>query len=215
MWPYLFIIYLLLLAGVSLLGLLKRKAIDTPAQLILYCIILTTISETTARILALTIKNNLFVYHIYTPIQFLFISLFFNYSIPSFKKRYLGIVIGISGIIFSIFNSIFLQNPFTTFNTYFLAVESFLIITMTLCYFYSFLDNANTSKQFATADFWIACLLLVFWSFTFFTWLTGIALSLVDPIYMLGVRYMMYAINIITYTGFGLVFLFYRKLQPR
>lgn len=214
MWLVLLSIYLLLLAGVSIIGLIKIKSIDTPAKIILTCIALTAISESIAHYLSISLKNNLVVYHIYNPVQFLLLCKYYNSIISFFKKYNTGIVIGITGIILSVLNSTFLQNPMTSFNTNFLVLESILIIGMTLCYFYDFLNTTHTTKQFATSDFWIACLLLVFWSFTFFTWAAGIALSLVISDYMFWIRYMMYAINIITYSGFGLVFLFYKKLQP-
>lgn len=214
MWQILLTIYLLLLAGVSIIGLVRYKIIDTPAKIILVNIALTTLSETIAHYLSLSVSNNLMVYHLFSPIQFLLLCIYYNSIVGFFKKYNTGIVIGIIGIILSVLNSSFLQNPVTSFNINFLVLESILIIGMTLCYFYDFLNTTHTTKRFATSDFWIACLLLVFWSFTFFTWVAGIALSLVISDYMFWIRYMMYVINIITYSGFGLVFLFYKKLQP-
>lgn len=214
MWLILLKIYIVLLAGVSIIGISRYRIIDTPAKIIVILLTLTTISETLAQILSLTIKNNLLVYHIFSPIQFVLLSLFFNYQISFFKKHYIGIVLAVIGLVLSVINSIFIQHPLTTFNSYFLVVESILVIGMTLCYFYDFLNTTHITKQFTTPHFWMACILLLFWSFTFFIWLVGETIPSVTANYVTLIRYMMYTINMITYTGFGVVFLFYKKLQP-
>jgi len=213
MWPILLKIYLVLLAGVSITGIIRYKIIDTPAIVVLAYLILTTISETLAQYLSYSIKNNLLVYHIYGPIKLLLISIYYNSIISFFKKHSVGIIIGAIGIIFSLYNSIFLQHYLTTFNTNFILIEALLIIAMTLCYFYDFLNTTHTNKQFTTPHFWIACIFLLFWSFTFFRWLTGAVMPSLASQNIVLIRYLMYTINIITYVGFGLVFLFYKKLQ--
>lgn len=214
MWLILMNIYLFLLAGVSIIGITRYRFIDTPAKIIVVLLILTTISESTAHYLSLTTKNNIFIYHIYSPIQLVLLALFFNRLVSFFRNRNVGVIIGIIGIVYSVVISLFFQKPSTTFNSYFLILESMLIIGMILCYFYDFLNTTHTTKQFTTPHFWMACILLLFWSFTFFIWLVGRTIPSVTANYVTLIRYMMYTINMVTYTGFGLVFLFYKKLQP-
>jgi len=211
MWPLFLDIYLFLLAGVSTIGLARYKSFDTPAKIIVVYILLTTLSETIAHYLSINFRNNLIVYHIYNPIQFFLFSVYYNILISFFKKFNIGLLIGASGVALSIFNSVFFQKPYTQFNTYFLIVESILIIGMTLTYFYDFLNSDNVTKDITTSDFWISCLLLIFWSFTFFNWLAEATMPQIIDQNIEWVRYMNWFINIITYGGIGLILLFYNK----
>lgn len=215
MWLILLKIYILLLAGVSVISITRYKVVDTSAKFIVALLLLTSFSETVAYYISITTKNNLFIYHIYSPIQLLLLSIFYNYTITFFKPKNIGLLIGVTGVIASILFSILFQNPTSSLNTYFLVLESLLIIGMTLCYFYDFLNTTHTTKQFTTPNFWIACILLIYWSFTFFRWSVGVAIPSISLENTKWINYMMYFINMVTYTGFGLVFLFYRKLLPK
>lgn len=215
MWLILLKIYLLLLAGVSIIGIKRYSTLDTPAKIIIVLLILTSISETLAYFFSTSYKNNLFIYHIYNPIQLFILSVFYNFTISFFKRYNIGYIIGTIGLLVSILISVLFQNPKTEFNTYFLVLESILVIGMTLSYFYDFLNTTHKNKQFTTPYFWITCLLLIYWSFTFFRWSVGVAIPSISMKNTMLINYMMYFINMVTYTGFGIVFLFYRKLLPK
>lgn len=213
MWIIFIKIYLILLVGVSILGFMQVKYFDSPTKVLLAYICITSISETAAFLLAINQKNNLWLYHIYGPMQLSLLCVFFNNTIASFKKHKIGFVILSVGIVYSIVNSIFVQQ-LSVFNTYFIVVESILIIGITLYYFYSFLNGAQVYKNHTTPHFWVACFFLLFWSFTFFRWLTALAMPQIIDNNIMAIQIMMWSINMITYTGFGIVFLYYRKLQP-
>lgn len=211
MWASLLEVYLILLVGVSIIGLLRFNILDTPTRIISILIAITAISETFAHILSITTGNNLIVYHIYNPIQFLLVSLYLSSTTTILRKNNKGISIGITGVIISILNSAYLQSPQDDFNSNFLIVESILIIGMTLIYFYDFLNREQTSKNITSIDFWISCLLLVFWSFTFFNWLAEATMPKVIAANIEWVRYLNWVINMITYGGIGYLLLFYKK----
>lgn len=210
--PALINIYLLLLLAVSIIGFTKYSIVGTAERVIIILLAITSISETTAHFLISYMGRNLIVYHIYDPIQFFLVCLFFNYSIKAFNKRKIGLVIGLSGVIISLVNSIFFQKFLTDFNSNFTLFESISIIAMSLYYFYDYLSNKDNTLY--TFSFWTTCILFLFWSFTFFRWLAEFALPELAKEQIFYIIYMMWFINMITYSAFGLVFLFYKKLQP-
>lgn len=215
MWLTLLLIYIILLILVSLLSFRNTGGNDTTIKHLRTYAIVTTITEIIAFLLYYTKGNNVIIYHIYSPIQLLILSVYYNQAISFFKQKRIGYVIGVSGLFISLINSLFIQQPPSSLNSYFIVIEALLVISMTLCYFYDFLNTKLTTRRFTTPDFWISCLLLLFWSFTFFRWLASLSMPGVVSANIYYILYMMWVINIITYTGFGLVFLFYRKLQPR
>ncbi len=215
MWSSLVTVYLALLAVVSMLTLNKGTKNDATANFFRLYMLVTTVSEGVSFFLYLNGEYNVIVYHIYNPIQLLILSAYYNQIISFFKPKGIGYAIGVTGLLISIVNSLFIQQPTTSLNSYFIIIEALFVISMTLCYFYDFLNTKHITKHFTTPDFWISCLLLLFWSFTFFRWLASLSMPGVVSANIYYILYMMWAINIITYTGFGLVFLFYRKLLPR
>lgn len=213
MWVLLIRVYIALLIGVSIIAFIKKKQVDTSTRLIVILILATTLSEIIAHILLIRTTNNLVVYHIFTATEFLLLSAYFNSIVSFFKKKKIGLVIGIIGCLISIFNSIYIQPYNTTFNTNFLVIESIVLVTFCLCYFYDFLKTTHKTSKYITPQFWIACILLTFWSFTSLRWILEMAAPGLVKRNIEVIRTMMYVINMITYTGFGLVFLFYKKLQ--
>lgn len=171
----------------------------------------TLISEYMADLLARRYHNNMVVYHVYAPLHLLLVSLYFNQSIPSFKRRRLGWYIGLVGIIVAVINSLFLQ-PIEVFNSYYLLFAGFLIISMSLYAFYKILENDDVSTL-NNPHFWISLLLLFFWSVTYFHWSVYEILSKAMTEYLSLVPFVMPFISSITYLGFGLVFLLYPKTK--
>ena len=204
-------IYHFLLVGTTLLGILNYRNNNLPTNIFVASLIITSISEVIAYKLALERKNNLLLYHIYTPIQFFFLCLYFNIIISFFRRIYAGYIIGISAIVLSVLNTIFLQHPKTSYNTNFLAIESLLVVGMTLCYYYDYLSKPITSKHITSPEFWITCLLLTYWSFTYLRWLVETTVPSLITANAIIIQYMMWSINIFTYSGFAIIFLFYRK----
>ncbi len=214
MWQQFIQVYIIILVVVSIVGIFRYKLFDTATKLIFTYIIITSFSESLAFYTSLVYGNNLLIYHIYCPIQLVFIAIYFNTVISFFRRYNIGYIIGGTGVVISVINSLFFQSPKTTFNSYFLITEAILIIGMTLCYFYDYLNSDQTVIKIINPHFIIACLLLTFWSFTFFHWLSWIAMPEALKENIFWIRYMNWSINMITYTGFGIVFLLYRKLKP-
>lgn len=183
---------------------------DIPTKLILAYITLTAVTELTAYISALTLKTNLLVYHIYNPIQLIILCLYFSRIINHFPKKIIYIV-GIISIVASISFYIIFQLYQRTLNTYFLIFESIIVVILSLYYYYSVLNDDTTIID--RIHYTIVAIILVSWSFTFFYWLCGLSIesSFYDAAWW--VKYLLITMNLITYTSFGLVFLFHNKLK--
>lgn len=73
-------------------------------------------------------------------------------------------------------------------------------------------DESLTLTRYS--HFWITSILLFFWTATFFIWglydYMTITLSVGNGL----INDVLLYVNVITYVGFGLVFLFHQKMQP-
>lgn len=213
MWFLLLKIFLALLIGVSILSLVHFRHFDTPIKLISYYVIICTVVELIAHYCAIKYSNNLIVYNIFSPIQLTLISLFYGYTLINIRKSTI-IVISLANFLLAAINASFLQSPIHTLNTNFLLFESFIIISLSLYFLYHYLAASQRVSKALTPHFIVSCLLLVFWSFTFFHWLSRMAMPNVIDKHIEWLKYLLWAISLITYLGFGLVFLFYKRLQP-
>lgn len=204
-----YILYLLLLAAASVAGALRRQQLSAADRVIWWLMILTFISETAALICEKTLRNNMYVSHIFSPLQLLLASIYYNQTIPFLKKTNLGNWIGITGVLLSICISAFVQPPHT-YNSWFFLFESFAIIMLSLWLYFTIL----TREDFAvlrSAAFWIATFLMVFWSFSFYYF--GLYNFSRDLKPMLrAFRVIFITLNFATYGGFFCVFIFYPKL---
>lgn len=203
---YIYFTVLLLAAVSSILNWPLKRREDKILSSLLF---LTLISESIAQTMAIVYHNNMIVFHFFNPIQFLLISLYYNYNITLFKKNNLGIYIGVFGVVLSILNSIFLQKM-VEFNNYFLLLEGLLIIGMSLQFFLEIVQK-NSFFLFKNKHFWISVIFLFFWSASYTHW----ALS---PIYLAfdkSVRSNIYlgiwSVNMICYGGLSIIFILNKK----
>lgn len=191
------------------IAFIQYKLLDKGSKIFLVYLILSLLFEGLATYSAIHYHNNLLVINIFDLLQYVITCVYFSYSISTLnKKRTIALIT--TGIIVWLITTMY--KPLTTaLNTYFLAFESITIIGLCHYYFYDLL-NADDNKS-ANASFFLVSLLFIFWSFTFMYWLFGLTLrtSMADSGKWLGMLIMI--INLVCYSGFSLVFLFYKKLQ--
>jgi hypothetical protein len=202
-------IYFVLLVLSVFFSLKQRSYLRTSDKWISYLLLLTIISEAIALYLKDVYKNNMPLYHVYSPMELLFICLYFNERIPGLKKQHVGLIVGCVGILLAGVNAAFLQSPLSI-NSVFLMYEGFSVIALSLYSFYRLMMDEE--EIIRNSHFWFTALLLIYWSFVFFYWgmyayfLTS--LKVYFPV--VGMAFDM--VNILTYAGFALVFIRYRKL---
>lgn len=212
MWIFQSIFYMLILCLAAVTGLIRYKKLDKASKLIVWYIIVTFVMEGASMVAAIVYKNNLPIYHIYSPLQFLLLSVYFNQSPSNNRIKLAGWLIGIGGVLLSIANSLYLQ-PLNELNTNFIVLESFLIIAMSLFAFYKLLAS-DFMYVHLSPRFWFSAIFLVFWSFTFFYWLVGVLIYKSMPDKAIWLNIMIWFINIVTYSAFAAVFLSYNKMKP-
>lgn len=193
--------------------LVIHNVLDKASKFIALYLLVTFLTETSAIIGTIYFRYNIAIYNSYSLIQFILLSYYFftinKNLIPSNYQKAITVI----GVIFYIANHLLLQDFVHEPNSNFLAFESVVMVGFILLSYYNQL-NEKSAKSTLTIHFWICAILLTFWSFTLIIWLIGYSITELSIKIHLLLNYLMYTINIITYTGFGLVFLFYKKLQP-
>lgn len=96
--------------------------------------------------------NNLYTFHIFVPIEFTFLTLFFRDVLhKSIPKKFFHILI-VFFLIFSVINSLFLQE-LKKFNTYNIFIESIVIIGLSSFYFVRGVRKMETLKEFQETNY--------------------------------------------------------------
>ncbi len=194
------------------IALLKIRIIQRAYKVVVILLGITILNEFVGDIVARQYHSNIIVYSIYNPIQLFIISCYFNYTIGEFKKRHLGLLIGGAIGFAGLLYGLFVQKA-NEFNGLFLLTESIIIVGMCLYAFYELLLADDDLNLTTYSHFWITCIFLFFWLSTFLFWglydfmigKLGINPSLIHVILLI--------INVVTYLGFAVVFLFYDKMQ--
>lgn len=193
----------------SVIGLIQTRFLDKASKLLVFYLALSLVFESLATYHAVQYNNNLAILNRFAPLEFILISLYFGSIISQLSRRIMLFIIAITVIIWLITNQWYPYQD--AYNTGFLIYES--IGTIALCLYY-YLDVLSTDDARGIGpSFWFVAFLLIFWSFTFFYWLLGFALqnNLGEDGKWMGT--MLWVINLVCYAGFGIVFLFYRKLN--
>lgn len=190
-------------------SLLRYRKLDRASKTLSVLLIVTLLSETVAYYMAKYYRNNFPVYHFFAPVQLFIVGLYFNYSVEKFRKKNIGLYIGIAGIALAVLNSLYFQ-PLHTLNSYFLMYEGFCTVFMCLYAFNQmFLDDEY--NMLSLPHFWFTFILLAFWSITYVNW--GVhevmRINMIDIMSI--TAQVLWIVNVLTYSGIAFVFLFYRK----
>lgn len=190
----------------------RYKEVDKASRFICIMIWIGFLAEIVARYASKKYHNNMPVYTINRFIEFALVSLYFNYSIDTFRKHHIGYIIAAAGIAIGVANSIWYQ-PITTLNTLYIFLECIGIVCMSLFSFYRLLLTHTTLRLHNRVHFWIPCIFLFNWCGTLSSW------GLYDyfrsghydktPILNISLVF----VGILTYLAFGIIFLLYPKMK--
>lgn len=191
-------------------SLVQWKRLSKPDRLIAMLLVLSVFAEVAAYCFMVYVKNNMYVYHLFSPFELGIIAFYYNEAVPFLKRRRIGILVTLAGFGFAAINSGFFQ-PLSSFPSLFLLFEGFLIVLMSLLSFFSILYKEDYVLR-TNAQFLISFNLLVFWSFTFLLWGTYVSFSngLADKLPV--IYHMLTAINFVCYVSYFLIFTNYSKL---
>ena len=205
---YFAVLFAMLAAMVA--SIIQWERLNKADRIIAALLTMTVLSEATAYFFMLRVNNNMYVYHVFSPIELSIVSFYFAETVPFFKKWKVGFWVSGIGIAMAFCNAFYLQ-PISSFPSLFLLFEGFVITILCVFSFFSMLYRDQYSLV-NNAQFWITFNLLVFWSFTFLIWGTynSFAQGLQDKLPI--IYDMLTAINFITYINYFIIFLLYKKM---
>ncbi len=192
--------------------LFRFHRVDRAAKIICLLIWLGFLTEGIGYYAAWKYHNN---YPVYTPsifIEFVLISLYFNFSVPVLQKKNVGIYIAAAGVLLGVMNTLFLQ-PIDTLSSNFIFLECLVVVCFSLFAIYRLLriDSDKLELQ-RKVHFWLPFILLFYQCATLSAW--GVYDKFGDDAEdakMLDFSILI--INIITYSSFGLIFFRYPKMK--
>lgn len=206
MQAIIFSVYYIILLLATIAGVTRYRRLDPALRIIVILLILTVLSESVSYALVeleeYGIRYSMF--HIYSMIQLLLISLFFIYAIKPYHYRKLIVLAFVSCPLIGILNIIFFQ-PIDKLNNFMLMFESFAINSMALYFIYYTIKNTGTRNIFKDIHVRIALLLLVMWSSTFFFWAFISVLFIGDWQYADTASHFFMIINILIYGCLGIL----------
>jgi hypothetical protein len=206
------IIYLFLLSIILVLGFRKWNILQPADKVIIVLIGLTLLQETAAFLCYKYMGNNIFTYHIYSPIEFFLLCMYFNQINRMLKRKNIGLLIGIAGIAVGIINTSRFQS-LMTFNSYYLLFEGTIIIILCLLTLCDILlsDSLDFNKR---SYFWVTLALMLYWSITYTGWGIFNLLDAKNTSLLKTFTTISQGSNIVFYLSIGLIFTYYKKFIP-
>ncbi|MCB9044707.1 MAG: hypothetical protein H6550_01080 [Chitinophagales bacterium] len=202
--------YLGVLLLAILIGLYKVRTKDITVKIIVLLLSLTFVSELIAKISASVFHNNMYVYHIFAPVQLLVLGIYFDSIEPRFKKKRIGLIIGLAGVLIAICNTLLFQPP-TALNSNFLLFEGLAVMALSLFTFQRIL-NDDKIDIYKYPYFWFNIILVFFWSITYTIWALHSVIMLKKMYIMEHLYDILWVVNIITYLAIAAVlFIFSNK----
>ena len=108
-------------------------------------------------------NNNLWLLHLYTPLEFACLALFYSRALDGMVKKRVFVGLGIGFAVLSALNSGFLQ-PVNTFNTYARSLEGIVVIVFCLSWCYRTLTEMKILKLEQDPVFWVNTGFLLYFS---------------------------------------------------
>ncbi len=159
MFPLHYLVYIAIIVLAFVTGwyrLRKQKTI----QPVVWLLGITACSEVLCKVLALTIQNNIPVYHVYQPVQFTLWAVFFCRNMQSGWKKTVFPLWGLL-FLFALLNTLFIQ-PVNTFPGNFTKLESVVVMFWSFCLFSEFLDLPARNNIFGSSNFMICVAVMWF-----------------------------------------------------
>lgn len=117
-------------------------------------------------------KNNLFILHAYTVIEFIFMAYVYSFHISKVVGKRTLLLVTVTFVAFSIVNSVFIQS-IKFFNSYARCIEILLVIVFALCYVYAFIKSDDQRPLKSIPMFWINTAVIIYFTAGFFLYLVS------------------------------------------
>lgn len=182
-WPKLLIaIASYCIAIPALLSIFRYKQLGSAMKPMAFYVFLSWCIQLSSSYLNAHKQNNLWLLHIYTPLEFACIVWFYSQVLWRFIPKNAFFWIGAGFTMLSVLNSALLQDTLT-FNTYARSFEGVLVIMFCLCWCYQTLLEMKIQRLEQDPVFWVNTGFLLYFSggvllFAFSNYIIGINRSL-------------------------------------
>lgn len=206
------VLYLVSLLSSALLVLSRFSSMDKPTRIVGILLITGLLNEVAADRIVRIWGNNQIPYFLYNFANLILTSLYFNYSVPAFRKKNAGYIIAIIGITSCMLSSFYNKGTRLP-DQYYLYLESILITGMSLFSLLALLQGHNRLRLAMNPHFWISATILFNYTTTISSW--GL-LDMVAPDNseaLASISIGLLSVNAITYAAFTLILFFYPKMS--
>lgn len=160
------------------LAILRFRVLNGTMKNIAYYVFLGACVQFIASLVKQKGQNNLWVLHIYTPLEFAIILRFYSFALANFVQKRTFVWAGVVFSILALLSSIFLQD-IRTFNTYARSLEGVSVIVMCLLWCYKTLTEMRIQQLGQDPVFWVNTGFLLYFSggvllFAFSNYIIGI-----------------------------------------
>ncbi len=206
--------YLSVLGCALLIGLVRLRHLDRGGKIFCLLLAATALAEFLALASSRLYHHNLSVYNVFGLVQLSMVCLYFNETIDLFRRYNVGWYLIIAALITGVANFWFLQ-PMEELSSNYLLLIAVATISMSLFSFARLMLRSKERSISHNPHFWFPAILTFFWSITFISW------GLIDytnanrPSEVTTLNSLLLFANIVTYAGFGIVFLLYPYLQRK
>jgi hypothetical protein len=145
------------------IAIIQRKYLINELRIIFIFIFNSVVFEFISRMMSNYKIPNLYLFHLYVLLEFLFISWFYYELFKKYISPKIIPVIYIFFVIFSLIDTFVWHNPFT-FNSYAKTLECIIIVSYTVFYLYKTFDEFQDEDPSDTPIFWINAGFLFYFS---------------------------------------------------
>jgi hypothetical protein len=162
-------IYFSLLYLAIILFTIKVKSLDTSQVIIFIYLVVLAVFSTAAMVLRLVyhVKNNLFLFHILTPVEYLLLSCIYFFYLKSITMKRLIALSMVLFVVVAVLLDRWVEKPEVN-NSYIRVTESLLITGWILFYFRQMMQKRLSEDFYAMPVFWISVALLFYFIGTLF-----------------------------------------------
>lgn len=190
------------------------KRVDKASKVICWLVSLGLLTEVAGYLAVRLYQNNYPVYNVSLYLEFVFICLYFNYSIDRFRKWNTGIFIAIAGVILGVVNACFLTSFTTSLNYNFMFLECLTVVCIAPYSMFRMIciedDNLRLQRK---THFWLPAVLLFYEFSTLWSWGFYPKLGNNNEERAAVFDMALLSVNIITYAAYATLFFLYPKMK--
>ncbi|HVW96693.1 MAG TPA: hypothetical protein VHA56_12055 [Mucilaginibacter sp.] len=202
---------LLVTALPVLVGAFRFPLLNKSGKIFYGLCVFSLATESAAYYTAVQYHSNIMVYNVCNVGQMFLACLFFNQAIPGFRKRNIGMAIGILSVILGLLNFLYLQ-PVQEIADYFLLYQALVMIGLCIIGLLPALKLQYPDKNVQAVDFWFIVILGSYRTVTYFLFSVIKFYTWRSPDLALECTWGLYAASVLWSLGATVVFLNYPKL---